>query len=90
MSKYGSVAVWLKSLHATSSLFGPWSMRANYSTGKAVKDKVLSTSPDVFGDVFKLQMMYPLAKVLGRSKSFRPLVTVRAHRGSVLRKCKLI
>lgn len=86
MSKYGSITIWLKSLHTTSSVFGPWHMRANYGAGETVKDEMFGTSPDVFWDVIKLQMMYPSAKMLSRSRSFRPLTTDGAHLEKML--CK--
>ena len=79
MSNNGSITIWLESLHATSSLLGPWHLCANYSAGKTIKDEVLSTGADVYGNVFKLQMMNPSAKMLGHSRNFKPLVTVRTH-----------
>ena len=79
MSEDGSMTIWLKSPHGTSSVLGPGYVRANYSASETVKNEVLGTSPDMIGDVFKFQMVYPSAKNLGRPRDFRSLVTVRTH-----------
>lgn len=79
MSKNGSITIRLKSLHATSSAFRPWYVSANYSAGKTVKNEVLGTCSDVFGNVFNLQMMYPSAKMLGRSRNLSLLFTGHTH-----------
>ena len=61
-------------------------MRANYSAGETVEDEVLGTSADLVGNIFELQMMYPSAKMLGRPKIFKTLVTVRTHLERLLRR----